>query len=87
MTSRGTPRHTFRLDVACYVEVLSAIRRRNFWSRRAPWTESDFIREAIIEKLAHMNRSRRPRRRGRPNELDGAAGQLAATPAPFNRGK
>jgi hypothetical protein len=60
--SKGTPIFTLRLPANLVVEVHETIRRRNLWSRRAPWTWSDFVRVAITEKLRKMERCRRPRR-------------------------
>lgn len=42
--------------------ILDCIAGRNLRSPNEPWTMSEFIRQAITEKLCHMERSRSRRR-------------------------
>lgn len=63
MPSAGTPVLPVRLHNDVKSEIERAVRRRNFHSWQERWTVSDFIRIAIREKLAKMERCRKPRAR------------------------
>lgn len=57
--SKGTDRYTFRLPQDMMAEVAATIYRRNLHTDREPWELSEFVRVAIREKLAKMERSRK----------------------------
>jgi Arc/MetJ-type ribon-helix-helix transcriptional regulator len=63
MPSAGTPVLPVRLHNDVKSEIERAVRRRNFHSWEEKWTVSDFIRIAIREKLAKMERCRKQRKR------------------------
>lgn len=61
------------------LEQVKAIVKRSAKTRfEGEWTVSEFVRAAVVDKLRHMERSRRPRRRvvagpgGEPPLLDRA---------------
>lgn len=66
MPSKGTARYTFRLPTALVQHVEFTRSHRNNHTRNAPWTLSDFVREALAEKCWKMNRSRKSHYRARP---------------------
>lgn len=57
--SKGTDRYTFRLPQELMAAVATTIYRRNLHTDKEPWELSEFVRVAIKEKLAKMERSRR----------------------------
>ena len=61
--SKGTCMRTFRLDEDMWRLIGDTVRNRNLVTRLDQWTISDFIREAINDKIAHMERSRKSRKR------------------------
>jgi hypothetical protein len=61
--SLGTKVYPVRLAESLMMEVTATIARRNYWTRRLPWSLSDFIRVALLEKVKKMGRSRRRARR------------------------
>lgn len=70
MPGKGTPVHAVRLPQRLIEEIDLAVHRRNIWRRRLffvrfdkLWSRSAFIITAIRDKLAKMERSRRPRSR------------------------
>jgi hypothetical protein len=62
MSSKGTPRYTFRVPPTLMQEIRLAIDRRNVYTRDEPWTLTGFVIAALAEKLAKMERSRGGRR-------------------------
>lgn len=60
--SLGSPILKARIPQSVLHEVEITIARRNIFTRNAPWTISAFIVSAIKEKIAKMERSRRPRK-------------------------
>lgn len=74
--SKGNTIITFRLDPFHVQGINVVIERRNYFTKEAPWTFSDFIRKAIDEKLHHMQRSRKTKKRkmrktSQPGDRDG----------------
>jgi hypothetical protein len=63
--SKGSPIITLRLPPALLTLVRSAIARSEHTRFEGPWDLSSFIVAAIREKLAHMERSNRPRRKAK----------------------
>lgn len=59
--SKGTRIFAVRLDNLLAEFIDQTIQRRNTWTRGIPWTFSDFVRVAVLEKVNKMTRSRRPR--------------------------
>jgi hypothetical protein len=59
--SRGTERYTYRLPPELVELVEATIQLRNLHTDREPWSQSDFVRLALLEKVRKMDRSR-----GRP---------------------
>lgn len=57
--SQGSPRVTIRLPQPLLDLIEQTIERRNSNTSLPPWSMSDFIQNAIWEKLDHMKRSRR----------------------------
>lgn len=58
---RGSKIVPVRVDEDTVREMARAIRERNNRSANVPWNASDFIRQAIRDKLDHIKRSRKPR--------------------------
>jgi len=58
MPSKGNPIVKTRVTTDLEREVEITINRRNLHSDNEPWDVSEFIRSAIREKIAHMERSR-----------------------------
>ena len=58
MPSKGNPVVKTRVTTELEREVEVTINRRNLHSDNEPWDVSEFIRSAIREKIAHMERSR-----------------------------
>lgn len=54
--SRGTPLKALRIPAVLSEEIDRTIARRNYHSRRAPWTWTDFCLTAIREKILKMAR-------------------------------
>lgn len=67
--SRGTPVVSFRLLPSLKAEIMETIKRRNYYTMEAPWTFSDFLEQAIREKLAKMERSRDSKSRAKKIRL------------------
>jgi len=76
--SKGNAVWTVRIGVPLSEAIEDAIERRNKHSRAEPWTFSDFIRQAIQEKLAHMSRSRKKCRQADPGFATEAIAMLKA---------
>ena len=47
-----------RFEDGMYERIVEEVERRNGSSKDAVWTVSDFIRNAAIEKIAHLDRGR-----------------------------
>jgi hypothetical protein len=60
--SAGAQVCPIRLSEGTLCEIRQVMESRNNFTSRTPWTFSDFIREAIREKIAHMKRSRKTRK-------------------------
>lgn len=63
--SKGSPRVTVRIPRPILAKMEATIKRRNFYTSQEPWDLSAFILLCVVEKLAHMERSRCPRRNRR----------------------
>ena len=63
--SAGTRIYPVRLRPELVELTEETIARRNEWTRDEPWTFSEFIRVALVEKIKKMARSRKPYRRKR----------------------
>lgn len=61
--SKGNQPYLVRIPPEQGREMNECITRRNIYTQFEPWNTQQFILTAIREKIAHMNRSRRPRRR------------------------
>lgn len=62
--SKGTKRFALRIPIDLKVVMEEAIKRRNDSVMDAPpWSVSDFVRIAVVEKLAKMERSKKGTRR------------------------
>lgn len=61
--SKGTPVVMFRMPKQMLADILAVLHRRNKNTQEEPWNRTDFIRCAIREKLAKMQRSRTRARR------------------------
>jgi hypothetical protein len=60
-------------------EIENAIAKRNLFSGGAPWDFTAFLRSAIREKIAKMERSRAPGKRRSANRFaSGGAGEAHA---------
>lgn len=59
--SKGNRIFAVRVDNVLLELIDETIQRRNTWTRGIPWTFSDFVRVAVLEKAKKMKRSRRPR--------------------------
>ena len=57
--SKGSQIVPVRLKKAMFDEVYDEILLHNERSRHAMWSMSDFIRQAIADKLAHIKRGRK----------------------------
>ena len=56
--SKGTKPVAVRLPKELLSEVVKTVERRNRNSTEGPWSLSDFIRIALVEKITKMHRSR-----------------------------
>lgn len=63
MASKGTPVYTLRIPNELAAEIETTINRRNIYTLNEPWHWSGFVLTAIREKLNHMERSRRAKKR------------------------
>jgi len=63
MPSPGNQIVPVRFDATTLSSMRDAVEQRNFFTKKEPWNMSDFIRVAVREKLAHMERSRKGRKR------------------------
>ena len=61
--SKGSPVTPLRIPQDLLDLVRIQIDQSECYRRGEPWTLSSFIRAAILEKLAKMKRSRKPRRK------------------------
>jgi len=61
MPTKGNKRQTIRFPPQEESEMSVTIKRRNVHTINEPWDTSAFVRKAVAEKIAHMERSRRPR--------------------------
>jgi len=59
--SKGRPIVPVRFGEGTLSSMKRIVEQRNARTRNEPWTMSDFIRVAVEEKIAHMERSRRGR--------------------------
>jgi len=66
--SKGNPIVPVRFDSAMLFQMRDAIAQRNERTSNEPWTMSDFIKAAVWEKLCHMERSRKGKRRKRKED-------------------
>lgn len=57
--SKGTKVFSLRIDDELFAAVHAAILKRNLHTRDEDWTFTDFMRAALREKLAKMERSRK----------------------------
>ena len=62
--SRGNPIVQMRVDEEFLAMIDEALASRNEHSREAPWTRSDWLRQAALDKLAHIQRSKVKKRKG-----------------------
>lgn len=53
-----------RVDKGILAMIDEAIASRNEHSREAPWTRSDWLRQAVLDKLNHIAGSRGKKRTG-----------------------
>ena len=63
MPSKGSQIVPVRFEAEQLSLMKRTIAQRNEVTQLEPWTMSDFIRTAVAEKLAHMERSRKGRKR------------------------
>lgn len=63
MSSKGNKVVPVRMDPELLSAALVTIQTRNIFTTEQPWTFSDFVRVALVEKMKKMERSRRPRSR------------------------
>lgn len=61
--SKGSVRWTVRVPAELLKLVQWQIAQRNAYSSREPWSESDWIRVAMEEKLKKMQRSRNKKKK------------------------
>lgn len=61
--SKGNKVVSFRVPPDLEERIEYAIYRRNKVTFNMPWTLADFVKQAIIEKLNHMARSRKTKKR------------------------
>jgi len=66
MPSKGSQIVPVRFEAELLSLMKRTIEQRNAVSPNEPWTMSDFIRAAVQEKLAHMERSRKRPKRPHP---------------------
>jgi hypothetical protein len=57
MSSKGTPIYRFRIPHDVMNAAIATIHRRNNNTAEEPYDLSEFVRQAIVEKIAHMDRS------------------------------
>lgn len=60
---RGSPRVTVRITPLILASVNAEIERLNLNPLNEPWNMTAFINAAIVEKIAHSQRSRKKRRK------------------------
>jgi len=63
MASRGNPTLQVRVSPLFISQIDARIAQRNEHTREEPWTRSDFVFAAILEKLDHMKRSNERKKR------------------------
>jgi len=56
--SAGNKIVNVRFDDSAYARMTEEVERRNGASRDAVWTVSDYVRNAVLEKIAHSDRGR-----------------------------
>lgn len=66
--SKGTPLIAVRIHPQLYAEMEATIERANLYRIEEAYDVSSFVRTAIREKIAHMKRSRRTRKRPRKEQ-------------------
>jgi predicted DNA-binding protein len=70
---KGNRRESFRCPPDLRAAIVGTVQRLKLTSRKPARTVSDFVREAVEEKLDHLERGRkcrrRPKLRGRPRVL------------------
>jgi hypothetical protein len=85
--SRGSKVKTMRIYPILETAVNLCIAQRNAYSRRPPWDFTGFIHAAIWEKLAKMERSRKPRRRKKAAASGEKNPALSVSPLPNESAK
>lgn len=63
--ARGSPRIIVRVHREMLQAIQACIIKRNYHTKHQEWELSDFVRVAMKEKLAHMQRGRKCKRRKR----------------------
>lgn len=63
MPSRGSPRVTIRLEPLLLHEIKLAMESANHSRREAPYTISDWIKACVIDRLKHLERAKKCRRK------------------------
>lgn len=61
--SKGNKIVCLRIDSVMMQEIAACIRNRNAVTRESEWSRTDFILKAIKEKIHHMDRARKSRKR------------------------
>jgi len=56
--SRGTPMFAFRFVPELRAKVTSICLARNMKRKKSKYSVSDFVRDAVAEKIAHLERSK-----------------------------
>lgn len=81
MSSKGTPRTTVRIATALLDQVQRQLDSLHAHSPRDDWTVGEFIRVAILEKLAKMQRSRNKKRHLIPERFVQVANDVLLIPS------
>jgi len=61
--SRGSPMISFRIPPALLEQIRVYCRERNVYDREGEYTVTKFLLAAAADKLAHLARSKKPRKR------------------------
>lgn len=80
--SIGNPKIIVRLEQDLIDLIEQTMERRNKYTSRGPWTLSDFVRQAIREKIDHMRRARRRASKVVPGTIDINSGLSAPQEEP-----
>jgi hypothetical protein len=67
--SRGSPIVPVRFAKAFLAGIDAEIRKVNRSRREVPYDRSSFLRAAVADKIAHLARSRRPKKQPAISEL------------------